>query len=98
MGIQYRLYTENRDNIPEIAVRYFESFTVFHGTGYYLGTPEHSTMIEIVLEVENRSRIEALASDINTLNNQGCVLITEQPITASLHTKRTKSLTVVSRE
>lgn len=76
----YRLLTEdkNRSDIIKIIGRFFESFTLLSAVGYWRGQAEQSLIIEIdatSLDVPNvRERVEAIAEEICTSNNQECVL------------------------
>jgi hypothetical protein len=86
--IQYRLYTEKFDNVPEIASKCLGNFTIFEAVGYYEGTKENSLIIEYIGLPEEKSRILELANEINRINNQICILISELEIQAELIYKK----------
>jgi len=78
----YRIYTERRTNLAEIASRYFDSFTIFDGQGVYKKTFEYSAVIAVI--GADWQGVKRLAQDIKQENNQESVIITEQPVTVHL--------------
>lgn len=44
----YRICTENKPYLPELAAQYFESFYITTGTGYWRGVPEQGATIDII--------------------------------------------------
>ena len=74
----YRIYTENknREQVVELVAKRFDGFTVFEAEGYWKGQQERSLIIEIVPNIKYPEyKIEGLALDIRTLNQQESVLI-----------------------
>lgn len=69
----YRLYTEDKGNLPEITSQYFDSFTLFDATGYWKGVEERTKVIEV--STGDRARVYELARTIKDLNKQESVLI-----------------------
>lgn len=80
MSELYRLYTEDKENLGEITLKYFpDGFTIYHGTGYWKGGQEYNATIEIVIPGKSTvlvlDKIQALADEIKTTNSQETVLI-----------------------
>lgn len=82
----YRLYTERRDNLPEIVARFFPGFTLFDAVGFWDNVHEDTTIIEIIdLDgPEVMDHIHELADTIRTANGQHAVLITSHSINSEL--------------
>ena len=89
-GYVYRIYTEDKDNLPEIARLAddwgFPGFTVIHTDGCWIGKQEKSLIIEIVIQAScdpfaDYQKIKALAWDIGILGQQEEVLTTMQECT-----------------
>jgi hypothetical protein len=72
----FRLYTESRENIPQLVSRYFEGFTVYRAVGYWQGQPEASDSIDILTDSSDIRSIFYLAEDIRRENAQQCVVVT----------------------
>ena len=73
----YRIYTEDKPVVGIIA-RYFEGYTLFHGTGVYKSQLESSVVIEIVDAFQYRDKVVRLAAEIADANRQAEVLVTWQ--------------------
>lgn len=75
---RYRIYTENRLSsiVAKIVQRYFKEFSVFYGTGVWLGTTEKSMIIEILMPKNRMVDVEVICHKINRMNHQECCLIT----------------------
>jgi len=73
----YRIYTERKPNLAEIANKYFEGFTIIEAKGYWQGKPEPSAVIEIIADESSRGTVTQLAYDIKHTNNQQAVLVVE---------------------
>lgn len=76
----YRLYTEQRDNLPELVCRYFSGATLLPAMGVWQRDTEKATVIEVIATTSHTdaSRIEQLASDIVDTNAQQLVIILTQ--------------------
>ena len=79
-AIVYRLYTEAKDTLADIVSRYFAGATFTFTVGLWQGTPEDSTVIEIIGTRADMQSIAHLAGDIRLANNQTSVLVTWHPI------------------
>ncbi len=75
---RFRLYTESFDNLAELTARYFQGFTLFSSVGYWQGSPEKSTVIEILAETDKH--IAALAELIRETNRQQAVMVSIEPV------------------
>ncbi len=75
--ILYRLHTEFRSNLPDIASQYFPGFTILAGVGYFRNFKEPSATIEIYGTEGDRREVENLARAIATVNEQEEVLLAE---------------------
>ncbi len=73
----YRIFTEdkNRRELLPIISKQFPGFTVIEATGYWLGKPEKSLVIEIMTRLSDDTPIMHLAGLIQDLNNQEAVLV-----------------------
>ena len=76
---RYRLYTERFDNVPAIASKYFDGFTVYHTVGYWQGTAEDSVVVEVL--TDEHAKVSALARELRKTNDQQAVLVTSEPVT-----------------
>ena len=74
----YRILTENKNEpkVRDLVSKYFDGFTVYHGTGYWKGTPEKSLIIELS-SVNNSENVYKCANQIKTFNKQESVLVQE---------------------
>jgi len=83
--IRYRIYTEdvNRDRIVEIVRKYFDSFTLFFGRGYWKGGSENSLVIEIIAE-KAAMDVRSICAEINRVNKQECCMVTREKVGAKL--------------
>jgi len=80
----FKLYTEHRDNLIELARFYFNEFTVYNKTGndsivgLWNNEIEQTSIIEIIMNdtIINESLICKLINDIKRVNNQQMVLLT----------------------
>lgn len=77
----YRLYTEEKLNLPELVGSMFAGATIFATTGLWQFGLEHTCVIEIIDTPFARQRVLDLAQVIRQMNNQTAVLYTEQPVT-----------------
>jgi len=90
----YRLYTEckNEKVVLEIADTFFAGYTVYHAKGKWEGKEEASLILELVGNEKDGEQMEELARLIGKLNQQECVIITEQEIkTIFIYPKRKNS-------
>lgn len=76
----YRIHTEDRDNLPELMARYFGSFTLLRGTGYWDNTQEQAAVIEILAEPCDRWKVMAAADTIREVNRQESVYVTSSDV------------------
>ena len=83
MTTVYRLYTERRPNLAALCAQYFQGFTLLDAAGYYDGIPEPATVVEVIGDDTDASRVFALASHIRATNGQTSVLVTRQPLLAT---------------
>lgn len=85
----FRIYTETKDNLIELVRKFFDNATLIPAKGLYDRNIEETTIIEII-EFDNHwyhnSRIKTinLAEKIKEINNQQCVLYTEQKIKSEM--------------
>ena len=77
----YRIYTENRSNLPELVSAKFESFTITPTIGYWKGKGESSAVIDILADAHDHAKVKNLARDIQRANEQESVLIVETEVT-----------------
>lgn len=75
----FRIYTESKPNLNELANQYFNNFTITKGVGYYNNKKEKAKVIEVIGEKDIQSKIEKLANSIKKANNQDSVLIQSIP-------------------
>lgn len=75
----YRLYTEDKPNLTELAGNHFKGFTVTPAVGYWKGNQESSKVIEIVGNQSMKPEVKKLAREIKQVNNQESVLLQELP-------------------
>lgn len=77
----YRIFTEDKQRlaIAQIVGRFFDGFTLIPAEGYWQGEQEQSLIIEIDTTGSTCpvNRINAIASEINELNNQQYCMIQE---------------------
>jgi len=76
----FTLYTEYRDNLEALILRYFDGATVHDARGYWKGASEASAVIEIIASASALQDIVNLAGDIKHVNGQDTVLVTWQRI------------------
>lgn len=86
MNTVYRLYTERKPNLAELAARYFQGFTLLDAQGYYDGIPEPAAIVEVIGDDSDASRVFLLASHIREANTQTSVLVTRAPVMATFVT------------
>ena len=86
MTTLYRILTERRANLARIAGARFDGFTILHGSGYFRGYAEESSIIEILTDnsASQRATVYDLAEDIRRENEQTAVYVTEQSIAVSV--------------
>jgi hypothetical protein len=81
MAKLYRIYTQWKDNLGDLAVKYFpDGFTIYRGTGYWKGGREENATIEIALPEPNLSLVQDLAKEIKTVNHQEAILTVVQDL------------------
>ena len=75
----YRIYTEWNTNLNSYTSEHLTGFTIYDATGYWLGEPERSAIIEIV-DTNNNPKlgetVTRLAQIIRFQNRQESVLVT----------------------
>jgi hypothetical protein len=74
----------NHDETMSLASHYFESFSVWNGTGVWQGTQEHSIVFEVVGEQDTEQRVRDFAFHVKKQNKQQAVLITTEPLLESV--------------
>jgi hypothetical protein len=80
MHVRYRIYTESKDNIADLVSKFFDNFTLYHGTGYYKGISENSVTIEIILPLQDTENIDKLCNYIRIMNSQELVFCTVENV------------------
>ncbi len=90
-GVCYRLYTENknREGFETLIGKFFQSFSIFEGVGYWEGQREDCLMIEVIdiygkNEIEHeemKKQIQRLGTAIAFYNTQNQVMITRHLVT-----------------
>ena len=77
----YRIYTEDRENLPSLANAYFAGYSLYKGVGYWRGQEEKSAVIEVVTDdsKEEANAVECLARSIRLTNHQESVLVISLP-------------------
>lgn len=81
---KYTLYTEDKGNLARIVRKYFESFTLIPGVGFWKDAHEPSLSIVIILPEPNPEQIGRLARNIRITNKQETVLVEVQQIESEL--------------
>ncbi len=76
----YHLVTETKENLAVLTSKHFQAFTVKNphspDLGYWNGTAEESTTIEIDdLGKDISCQVACLIDTIKTINHQQCVLV-----------------------
>lgn len=82
MTRRFRIYTENRDNLPQLAKAHLSGFTITQGLGYFAGVEEHSAVIECLGTPADQPTVLRVAEDILDANAQTEVLVTSEPISS----------------
>lgn len=81
---RYRIYTEyvHTRHVAEIVDKYFSSFSMFSGIGYFNGERERCLVIEIIANIKKDvdADIIAICREINMVNHQECCLITNEQV------------------
>ena len=76
----YRLIVgvESSDKLSTIVKQYVDSFTILHGEGFWRGSSEPCTIIEIDTlgtEYNPPARVKSIVDDLKLEYNQECVLV-----------------------
>ena len=79
---RFRIYTEyiHTRHIAKIVDKYFSSFSMFSGIGYYNDERERCLVIEVVTGHGRNEDIASICREINTINHQKCCLVTSEPV------------------
>ena len=75
----YRIYTEDKGNLEELTIPYFNCFTIHNTVGWWYGKAESSVIIEIVGKAGDRHKVLKLKDIIQKTNYQESVLVVESP-------------------
>jgi hypothetical protein len=78
---RYRIYTESFPNLPLLTSQLFDGFTIYEATGYWMGKPEKSAVIEIIGDDNDKGRVDLLCHNIWQTSHQESVMITAEPVT-----------------
>lgn len=75
----YRIVTERKNTaeVRRILASYGLDYTIYHGMGAYLGTPEPCTIVE--LSFVSLAAVQAVAYDIGRANTQAVVMVQSIP-------------------
>ena len=73
----FRIYTEdtNKDKIERILSNHFDGFTIYKAEGFWRLQKEKTLIIEILGESEIVTKINSVAREIKSANNQESVLV-----------------------
>ena len=76
----YRIYTEEKHDVrlelEKLISEYFDGFSINSGVGFWKGRRELSTIIELIGDYPDKSKVLKLAAEIKILGNQESVLVT----------------------
>ena len=75
----YRIYTQRADSTTELEKLinyYFDGFSISSGIGFWRGQREYNTIIELIGDYPDKSKVLKLAAEIKILGNQESVLVT----------------------
>jgi hypothetical protein len=82
---KFTIITETFPNLAAITAEKFDGFSIVNQIGYWQGKQERSSQI-VIMFGEDRIRgaedVRQLAERIKLVNNQECVLLTEETIDA----------------
>ena len=79
-----RLHTEEKENLAELAGKYFEGVTLYRATGFWQGVKEKATIIEVIGNGHTWESMILLAKEINKANDQQACLIVQQNLKTGL--------------
>lgn len=89
---RYRIYTEyvHTRHIAEIVNKYFDSYSMFSGIGFWKGAKERSLVIEVIVDAVEPDPIDiiAICREINTVNHQKCCLVTSEQVDVIMVSER----------
>lgn len=71
----FRLYTERKPNLADLASKRFEGFTILPAVGTWKGVSEDSAVIEVIGTHDDEANILRLAEDIKRENSQEAVYL-----------------------
>ncbi len=77
--VVYRIYTQRADSTAELEKLisyYFDGFSIISGVGFWKGRREQNTIIELIGDYPDKSKVLKLAAEIKILGNQESVLVT----------------------
>ena len=80
----FTIYTEKKDNLPELVGRYFTGATILYGVGLWEGKQEECALIQIIGSPADLQSIIFLAGDIRHLNSQNVVKVTSTNLAHNL--------------
>lgn len=82
-SVEYKIITEdlNREKIFDLIKYHFDGFTIQGQLGYWENKIENSVCFVIIAPKTDRELVHLIARQIQDLNSQECVLVTETPIT-----------------
>ena len=78
--VTYRIHTEDKPYLPEQVAKFFDSFAIFKGIGYWKGVEESTATIEIIGVEADRNRVIALADWLGTIGYQQSVYVTSTDV------------------
>lgn len=75
----FRISTKNKNQeaIEKLAGKYFEGFTILKADGFWRLQKENSLVIEVDTGLGDKEKVNQLAIEIKTLNQQEAVLVQE---------------------
>ena len=73
----YRILTEDKGNgnIERLTAAEFGGFTSYHGMGFWRGTPEPCTIVEVNAPPSDKPKVRRLCSAICAANEQEAVVL-----------------------
>ena len=78
--IRYTLYTERKENLPELVSRYFDGATLYDAQGLWQKVLELSAAIVILGSEEDESRVLDLAATIKRENEQQALIMEKESV------------------
>ena len=76
----YRIYTETkcdvRQELEDLISCYFDGFSISSDVGFWRSQKEYNTIIELIGDYPDKSKVLKLAAEIRILGNQESVLVT----------------------